>query len=128
MKAQLKAETTSRLDVLNHVRCKLKSIKCYRASEQDGDEIYLKVENKKIWPTSPFAKIKPSEEITINMDVISDARGFIRIDLWDRDFLLPNDLLGFFQFASVGAKGKFSTDLTPCNKDIPPRYVLTWEM
>jgi len=127
MNAQLKEEITRRPETINQVKCRLTSIKCYRASEAGGDEIYLKVDNKKIWPSRPFAKIRPSDETPINIDVFSDARGFIRIDLWGRDFF-TDDLLGFFQFVSVGAKGKFSTDLTPCNKDVPPRYVLTWEM
>lgn len=81
MKTQLKKEIEWTPGVSNHVKCKLMSVKCHRASERGGDEIYLKVENKKIWPTSPFTKIKTSEEIIVDTDVISDERGFIRIDL-----------------------------------------------
>lgn len=127
MKTQLRENVTREVETLSQIKCRLITVKCYRASEHDGDEIYLKVDNKKIWPARPFAKIKPDEEFIVNLDIISDGRGFVRIDLWEKDFF-SDDLLGFFQFASVGAKGKFSTDLTPCNKDNPARYVLTWEM
>ncbi|HTH55202.1 MAG TPA: hypothetical protein VL728_04105 [Cyclobacteriaceae bacterium] len=126
MKLLSKEEITAKPEAPLRVKCKLISVTCYRASERGGDEIYLKIENKKIWPARPFAKIKPSEEIMIDVDVFSDERGFLRVDLWEKDFF-SDDLLGFFQFVSVGSNGKFSTDLTPCNKDVPPRYILNWE-
>src|SRR5690242_14334466 len=111
MKTQMKENPIRKHSISDQARCRLTAVKCYRTSEQGSDEIYLKVDNKKIWPVRPFVKIKASEEFVIDVDVLSDGRGFIRIDLWEKDFF-SDDLLGFFQFASVGAKGKFSTDLT----------------
>ena len=109
------------------VKCRLLSLKCCHSTEKDGDEVFIKFENKKIWPVGAFARFKTNEEFVINLDVISDGRGFIRLDFWEKDFF-KDDLIGYFQFVTVGSRGIFSTDLTPCHKDARPGYVLAWEM
>lgn len=129
MEAKLKVTKSAKTPAVNsvQVRCRLHALKCYRNSESDGDEVLLKFEGKKIWPIRPFARIKSNEEFMINLDVISDGRGLIRIDLWEKDFF-TDDLIGFFQFVAAGARGKYTTDLTPCNKDMPAKYTLAWEI
>ncbi|GHN02945.1 hypothetical protein WSM22_44340 [Cytophagales bacterium WSM2-2] len=110
------------------INCKLKALKCYRSSESDGDEVYLKIEDRKIWPQVPFARIKAMGELEINLDIMTGKKeGSIRIELWEKD-LLKDDLLGYFLFITNGQSGEYVSDLKLNNKMDNHRYALCWEV
>jgi hypothetical protein len=109
------------------VSCYLKTLSCLRSSETHGDEVFLKIDSKKVWPHYPYGKIKSNGELPINLNVLPDGSGLVKIELWEKDFF-SDTLLGYFQFVPIGASGKYSTDLKLKDKRGLYRYTLLWEM
>ena len=79
------------------LQLKIIKLNCYRQDENDGDEVFLKLNSNKIWPTdAKYVKIKEgSQNIRIDLDGIENG-SMIVIELWDYDFFTPNDKLGEF--------------------------------
>lgn len=108
-------------------RCALKSLKCHHSSENDGDEIYLKYENKKIWPDVRYKVFKSTDEIVLNVDLdLKDKKTPVIIELWEKD-LFKDDFLGTFQFVPFGSVGEFIVDLKKKNIADVQRYSLVWK-
>jgi len=108
-------------------KCALKLLKCHLSSESDGDEIYLKHENKKIWPDVRYKVFKSRDEIKLNVDLdLKDNKGPVIIELWEKD-LFKDDFLGTFQFVPFGSIGEFMVDLKKRNMSDVQRYSLIWK-
>ena len=108
-------------------KCKLVALKCYRASESDGDEVFIKAEGKKLWPQQKYASIKETEEVTINLILPTHGHEKIVLELWESD-LFSSELLGYFQFTLNGEMGQYSTDLKLRDPKSNHRYALLWEI
>ena len=53
----------------------------------------------------------------------------VAIELWDWDFLSPNDKLGTFKLIVQGDPGPFSTDMVQNQKETKKaKYTLDWEV
>ena len=105
---------------------KLISLYCHAPDEMDWDEVYLKMNGKKIWPASEkYQKLKLGETaLEVNINDI-DIEDMVKIELWDYDKLSRNDKLGSFSFRT-DERGKFQTEM----KKIPgvkASYSLEWE-
>jgi hypothetical protein len=107
------------------VKCKVKALKCHRASESNGDEVYLKFENKKIWPQDPFQRMMADEQAPINLSLLSDHEGLVKLELWEKD-IFKDDYLGEFYFAPVGKQGEYTCELKT-KPDSLQKYSLAWE-
>lgn len=109
-------------------KCALKSLTCHLSSERDGDEIYLKYKNKKIWPDVRYKVFKSRDEIAlnVNLDLIDNSEP-VTIELWEKD-LLKDDFLGSFQFVPFGPTGEFTVDLKKKNITDMQRYSLIWKI
>lgn len=108
-------------------KCALKLLKCHHASESDGDEIYLKHENKKIWPDVRYKVFKSADEMSINIDLeLKDNSKPVTIELWEKD-LFKDDFLGSFQFVPFGSVGEFIVDLKKKKTTDIQRYSLVWK-
>ncbi len=109
----------------------LTRLHCYFVEERDYDDVFLKYNGKKIWP-------KNKKQQPIMMDTITDLDVEIKdlsrnqevvIELWDWDFLSPNDKLGTFTLFIEGEIGSFSTDMVQNIKETTKaKYTLDWEV
>jgi len=110
------------------VKCKLKALRCYRSSERGGDEIYLKLDGKQMWPQVPYERIHSMGEVEINLSIVTGkSAGSIRIELWEKD-ILKDDFLGYFLFVPNGSEGEYVSDLRLANKNDTHRYAMVWEI
>jgi len=108
-------------------KCALKLLRCHHSSETDGDEIYLKYENRKIWTEVRYKVFRSKDEILLNVDLeLKDNGTPVIIELWEKDFL-TDDFLGSFQFVPFGSVGEFSVDLKKNKMTDVQRYSLVWK-
>ena len=110
---------------------RLTRLHCYFVEETEYDDVFLKYKGKKIWP--PDRKQQPvMMDTTTNLDV--EIKGISRnqevvIELWDWDFLSPNDKLGTFRLIVEGDSGPFSTDMVQNLKETrKAKYTIDWEV
>jgi hypothetical protein len=100
-------------------------------TEQDGDEIFLKLNGKKIWPInrSYFSCQKEVAHIQLNVkkDVKVKPEQKVNIELWENDFIFFKKKLGDFTLILDQRGGPFITDLQLKSKEFA-RYSLMWEV
>ena len=111
------------------VTVKLISLQCFFSDEIDGDEIYLKYNNHKIWPEGKWYvsmkdDIKPIDVVI--QDVPLDQP--MIIEVWDYDLLSKNDLLGKFTMTLDAIHGSYQTHMVPTAPADIARYVIVWEI
>jgi hypothetical protein len=99
--------------------------------ENEYDDVFLKYEGEKIWPIEK--KQQPiMMDTTTELDIeIRDLNLFkqVEIELWDWDFLKPNDLMGTFSLIIEGSDGQYSTDMIQNRKKTKKaKYTLVWEL
>ena len=111
---------------MNALKCRLLSIRCYKSSEGDGDEVYLKLNGKKIWPQKEtWQKLVNDGETRVGITLPNEKQEtLLTVDLYDYDSLL-DDKLGSFKLDLTGSGGSFSTDLSSAREGA--RYSLSWE-
>lgn len=110
-------------------RILLSAVKCATPDESDKDEMFLKMGGKKIWPEKDrFHRLDAGEEVEIGLE-LDLKEGWNEVELWDYDFISPNDLLGVFKFRVEGRPGEeFSTSMEVLEKGSTASYILEWEM
>ncbi|WP_462247664.1 C2 domain-containing protein [Ekhidna sp.] len=108
---------------------KIHAVICNVPDESDKDEIYLKIEDKKVWPQkSKFSKIGVDE--ALNVDVEGNFQGdWLALELWDFDYTSKNDHLGTFHLDLNQDPGHYGEILTN-NMEVSEHadYMLNWEI
>ena len=105
---------------------KLRSLQCILNDEVDKDEVYLKLDGKKIWPSGLYKQINSGDKVDMNLSFEhSDEK--MRIELWDFDFLSKNDLLGSFTITPGGERGAFTANMMLEREGSTASYMLEWE-
>ncbi len=109
----------------------LSRLHCYFVEESKYDDVFLKYKGKKIWPEKK--KQQPiMMDTTTKLDVeIKDIsiNQEVEIELWDWDFLSPNDKLGTFTLVIEGDSGPFSTDMSQNRKETKKaKYTMDWDV
>jgi len=102
-------------------------ITCNVNDESDGDEIYLRMNGKKIWPTGLFKGIKTNETVSVDVSVDVATDEYATVELWEYDLLTKNDLLGTFKMRMNEQGGPFQTSLQLNNLNYLASYLLTWD-
>lgn len=108
---------------------KLSSITCMVPDESDKDELYLKLNGRKIWPKkSKYHRIDTDETVKINMR-FRVTEGRIALEVWDYDLASKDDHLGTFFFAVKNKSGRYS-ELMTNNMEVSEHasYLLNWEI
>ncbi len=110
-------------------KIKIDAIICNVPDESDKDEIFLKIDGKKIWPAkSKFMKIGVDEVLDINL--IENLEGdWIELELWEFDYTSRNDHLGSFHLDLTQGAGHYGTILSN-NTEVSEEadYMLNWEI
>lgn len=114
------------MEVAIKLSFKLHRLKCLLNSEDQGDEIYVKYQGRKIWPENKkWHRIVQGDEI--DMDVVhpvTHVGGKIVIELWECDLLTKSNL-GNFTFLADSPGGPFTVDMI--TKNSKAKYSLVWE-
>jgi hypothetical protein len=108
---------------------RLLSLFCYRQDENDGDEVFLKLNKNKVWPLdSKYIKVKEGEyKIAHNIEGVNKDTT-VDFELWDYDFITPNDKLGTFTMLVNERGGPFKTDMKVAKGADDAKYSLEWEV
>jgi len=108
---------------------KLKSLTCFITDEDKFDDVFLKYNGKKIWPSDkkhhPVAVGNTKlnlivSEITPNQNVV--------IELWDHDNFSPNDLLGKFTMIPDKPGSPYMVDMIATHANDVAKYTLEWQI
>ena len=110
------------------LRVRILNLNCYRQDEADGDEVFLSIDGKKVWPAdSKFVKIKEGDQkVGLEIDAIQNG-STLALELWDYDFWTPNDKLGEFNMLINEKGGPFNTDMT-IKDSKSAKYSIEWEV
>lgn len=109
--------------------CRLLSLVSYHQTEERGDEVFLKLKKKKVWPGKErYVRVNGSQAVPIKYTVLLDKLdGTLEFELWEFDNLLSSTRIGTFTLAPTEAGGPFTTDMKMTSKEFA-RYSLTWEV
>lgn len=109
----------------------LARLHCYFVEETGYDDVFLKYNNKKIWPDMKRQQpimMDTATELDVEIKDISINQE-VKIELWDWDLLSPNDKLGTFTMVIEGDSGPFSTDMLQNRKETTKaKYTLDWDV
>jgi hypothetical protein len=109
---------------------KILQLNCFITDEIGFDEVYLTVNNEKIWPQNhSYKSINPgSTKIDVKIfDLLPDSQ--IDLEVWDYDYLSSNDLLGVIPLFIDEPGGPYTTDMIPNkNETEKAKYSVLWEI
>lgn len=106
---------------------RLKTLLCYQNDEEKYDDIFIKYQGRRIWPTN-----KKHEDVAIGsmplMVDISDVtpNEEMILEIWDYDLWSANDLLGKAKMIPDRPGGPYMVDMTPIDDKETARYSLEW--
>lgn len=109
----------------------LTKLQCIVNDEIDEDEVYLKYNGEKIWPTHGlYTSIDNSETFELNVELShTDRQKPLVIELWDFDYLSTNDFLGTFEMIlGDDYEGSFSTSMKIKETGTTASYILFWKI
>ena len=107
---------------------RLESIVSYVQTERDGDEIFIKYNDKKVAPVdAKFVKMS-KDPVPLEVEIeLGTNEKWVELELWEHDHFSPNDSLGSFKLLVDQASDTFTAELVR-NKDSDARYVLNWSV
>ena len=108
--------------------CRILAINPYRQTESDGDEIYLKLNKKRIWPKDVnFIEVRGQDSIKVNYSIRMEILGNkVELELWEYDNILFSECLGKFSLLVDEIGGPYHTDLEIWESSA--KYTLIWEV
>jgi hypothetical protein len=109
---------------------KISLLKCFMTEEMGFDDIYLVVNNEKIWPENhSFKPVKPGNtEINVELKGLHPNEQ-LDLEVWDFDYLSSNDLLGKVTLFVDEPGGPFTTDMIPNSVETDKaKYSIVWEI
>lgn len=109
----------------------LSELHCYFVEESNFDDVYLKYQGKKIWPQHKRQQpimMDTTTKLKVEINKITVGEEVV-IELWDWDFLSPNDKLGTFTIHIEEDSGSYSTDMVQNLKETKKaKYTLDWKV
>ena len=109
---------------------RVKNIYCYITDETGFDDVYLKVNGKKIWPKNRrFYPVRPGRT-KVNVDLGDfDKNTSLEIEVWDFDYISRNDLLGKVLVFLDEPGGPYTTDMIQNQEEtLKAKYSIEWEI
>lgn len=118
------------MESVNTFTLMLRNLNCYLPDESDGDEVYIKFRDEKIWPEDKGYEKVNSGTYPLDLAIPDLNSGdTITLELWEHDLLSPNDLLGTFEMQIDQSGGPYNTDLKINQKESQSaRYNLEWKI
>ncbi|MEQ9288581.1 MAG: hypothetical protein RIG77_16795 [Cyclobacteriaceae bacterium] len=113
----------------SNLTIRLKSLTCFQNDEDKFDDVFIKHEGKKIWPTD-----KKHEDVSVgNYKLGVDISGIkpnseVILEIWDHDTFSPNDLLGSTKMIPDQPGGPYQVDMQPAHDSDIARYSIEWQV
>ena len=109
--------------------CRILSIVTYQQTEEDGDEIFLKFQKKKIWPANErFGKLRGAKPPKIDFVIpLEKLEGSYEVELWEYDNIFSSKHIGSFNINPTKIGGPFNSDLKLTSEE-SAIYSLVWEV
>lgn len=107
---------------------RLESLVAYIQSENDGDEIFIKYNDKKVAPKHGRYIKMSLGPVPLDVEIELDSnQDWVELELWDYDLFSSNDNLGKFKLLVDEVSASFSAELL---RDDPSggKYVLNWSV
>jgi hypothetical protein len=100
----------------------------FRASESDGDELYITCGKEKVWPRNEkFFRMNHDKKVKVSHQLaIKDLGEILNFELWEYDNVFSQECLGIFQIKADETGGPFTTDLK--SKGAIAKYSITWSV
>lgn len=110
--------------------CRLIFLNCIITDESGYDDVFIKINGKKIWPKKRKQKSVPPGPTSLDTEIRGIGPGTnFEIEIWDYDFISRNDLLGIVKVLIDEPGGPYITDMIPNEKETKKaRYSLEWEI
>ncbi len=118
------------MDQKRKLLLRLLNLYCFLTDESGSDEIYLVVDNKRVWPEQGrFHSVRPGQTV-INTQVGGFRPGQeIEIEIWDYDYISRNDLLGKVPVYLDEPGGPYITDMIQNEQETEKaKYSIEWEI
>jgi hypothetical protein len=108
---------------------RLLNLQCILNDESDLDEVYLKHEGKKVWPSGEkYHRIDNDSIAEIDLDLRVSPGKSTTVELWDYDLLSRNDHLGdFIMKMGQFSGGPYQAQLGRKNDKSSASYILHWQ-
>ena len=109
-----------------HYHLHIKAIHCHIPDEADADEVYLKLDGKKIWPSAKYQSMQSGRE-EVELEYLVEKGGVHTIEVWDHDNFSRNDLLGTLKVDTSSSGGPYMGEVKP-HKGSQSRYSIEYEI
>jgi hypothetical protein len=105
---------------------RLRHLKCLLSSEYEGDEVYIRYNNRKIWPKDEmWYRVSQGEEVLMDVkQPVASVGDKVELELWECD-IVSHSKLGNFIFSIDSSRGTYTVDLA--SKNGKAKYSLVWE-
>ncbi len=109
---------------------RLLTLNCYTTGESGDDEVFLKVNGKKIWPEKSNYKTMKTDKAEIGVEIPDlDQGAMVEFELWDYDLLSRNDKFGIFKLLADKQGGPFIAEMIKNVEETSiARYNMEWEI
>jgi hypothetical protein len=109
---------------------KILNLNCFVTDELGFDELYLVLHGEKIWPEDHLYKSVKKGRTSVNVEIRNlSPNTHLELELWDYDYLSPNDQLGIFPIFIDEPGGSYTTDMIPnSEKTDKAKYLIVWEI
>ena len=110
---------------------RLNMLNCYMVEEHDFDDVYLKIDGRKIWPTNRKNQPMHADSTSaLDVEIPGIQLGSkVEVALWDWDLISRDDLLGTFTMLIEEVGGPYSTDMVQNTRETKTaKYTLHWEV
>jgi len=109
---------------------KILQLNCFITDEMGSDELYLMVNDEKIWPQNHLYKAINPGSTDVNVKIFNlSPKTQIDLEVWDYDYLSSNDLLGTVPLYIDEPGGPYTTDMIPNQEETEKaKYSFIWEI
>lgn len=109
---------------------KVLSLYCYMTDESGSDDIFLMINQQKIWPREhKYQPVSPGRmPVSVELKDLEEGR-HVEIEIWDYDFISSNDLLGKVRLLVDEPGGPYITDMIQnIDETDKAKYSIEWEL
>jgi hypothetical protein len=110
------------------LKLKLLELNAYHFSESDGDELFIKIGKKRIWPTTTKYKKVKNNPIFIDTALdLTNTLETLKVELWEYDNIFSSECIGEFNLSPDAKGGPYIATMVRRSKTYAS-YALTWEV
>ena len=112
------------------LQVKILFLNCFITDELGFDDIFLVIDNEKIWPIDKRQQSVKPGRTALDIEIKEIRFGSqLNIEIWDYDMISSDDKLGVFSIFVDEPGGPFVTDMVVnSNETDKAKYSIEWEI